>query len=96
MFDTVVAPHFPPRAVLMLRPFSAAAICRSDFAPAAWASRMAGATFAANASASVLTARASASLGFPNTVPLALAAAGGTVLEPASKGRQWPKSGPAE
>ena len=84
MFATVVAPHFPPRAVLMPRPSSAAAICRSDFAPAAWASRMAGATFAANAYASVLTARASASLGLPNTVPLISSA-----FRTTSKGRQW-------
>src|SRR3984885_10325647 len=35
----------------MPRPLSAAAICRSVFAPAAWASRMAGATLSAKASA---------------------------------------------
>ena len=50
-FATVCGTHFPPRAVPMPRPFSAAAICRSVFAPAAWASRMAGATLSAKASA---------------------------------------------
>jgi hypothetical protein len=44
-FATVVASHFPPLAVPMPRPFSAAAICRSVFAPAACASRMAGARY---------------------------------------------------
>jgi hypothetical protein len=31
------ASHLAPRAVAMPRPFNAAAICRSDFAPAPWA-----------------------------------------------------------
>ena len=57
------------------RPFSAAAICRSAIAPAAWASRMAGATLA-NASApaewfALAIARASASLGLPRACPRA-------------------------
>ena len=43
-FATACGAHLPPRAV-------PAAICRSVFAPAAWASRMAGATLSANASA---------------------------------------------
>jgi len=51
MFATVAASHFPPRAVATPRPFKAAAICLSDFAPAALASAMTGATVAANVSA---------------------------------------------
>jgi hypothetical protein len=67
-FATACGAHLPPRAVPMPRPFSAAAICRSVFAPAAWASRMAGATLPAKASApavwfALAIARASASLG---------------------------------
>jgi hypothetical protein len=50
-FATACGAHFPPRAVPMPRPLSAAAICRSVFAPAAFASRMAGATLSAKASA---------------------------------------------
>jgi hypothetical protein len=34
-FATVAASHLPPRAVAMPRPLRAAAICLSDFAPAA-------------------------------------------------------------
>jgi len=43
-FATVVASHFPPRAVAIPRPSRAAAISRSVLAPAPWASRIAGAT----------------------------------------------------
>jgi hypothetical protein len=50
-FATACGAHFPPRVVPMPRPLSAAAICRSVFGPAAWASRMAGATLSAKASA---------------------------------------------
>jgi hypothetical protein len=35
MFRTVAASHFPPRAVAMPLPLSAAAIALSDFAPTA-------------------------------------------------------------
>ncbi len=68
-FATVIASHFPPRAVAMPRALKAAAIRRSDFAPLA--SALAGATASACATAPTLwaelaTAPASASLGLPS------------------------------
>jgi hypothetical protein len=64
----------------MPRPFRAAAICRSVFAPTAWASLTAGATLSANVLApaewfALAIARAFASLGLPSACPRALAAA---------------------
>ncbi len=61
-----------PASVAMPRAFNAAAISRSDFAPAAWASPIAGLTASAWASAPALlaawaTARASDSRGLPAT-----------------------------
>jgi hypothetical protein len=57
----------------MPRPFNAAAICQSDFAPAAWALRIAGMTAAARASALALrrpcaTVPASDNLGLPRAL----------------------------
>jgi hypothetical protein len=57
-FRTVVRCHWPPRAVLIPRAFSASAIARSPCTPLASSCRMIGSTFAANASS---TARFSGS-----------------------------------
>jgi len=78
-FETCFASQ-RPRGVVTPRPFRAAAIARSVFAPAAWASRTKGATVSAKVSAPALwlafaTARAPSRRGLPRIWPRAFAAA---------------------